>query len=192
MKFFTFFIILFLLLLIFLIIATIIRIVLRIVNGHFYDYKLLFIPSFLCLINWSAIAFLFNLVLKKSLSKNIISIIIDNILNIESFNSSIKVIIPLFITFSLIGIALQSLCYMAVNINYDKIIKKIRTLFYSKKKNNLDTESTTLVEITNNEVVKLKFIPALICSLFSYSIVLASIIILVIFGKLISKKIVNI
>ena len=192
MKFFTFFLVLFFLLLVFLIVSTVIRIVLRIVNGHFYDYKLLFIPSFLCIINWSIIFFIFNLVLKKSLARNILSIVVDNILNIEPFNSSIKVVIPLFITFSLIGIVLQALCYMTVNINYNKIAKKIRTLFYNKKKANLDTESTTLLEVNNNDVVKLKFIPSLLCSLFSYSIVFASVIMLIALGNILSKKIVNI
>lgn len=192
MKFFTFFLVLFLLLLIFLIIATVIRIVLRIVNGHFYDYKVLFIPSFLCLINWGIIAFVFNIVLRRTLSRGILSIIMDNILNIEPFNNSIKVVIPLFITFSIIGIVLQSLCYMTVNINYSNFAKKVKTIFYNKKKANINTDSTTLLEVNTNEIVKLKFIPALLCSLFSFSIIFASIIMLVTLGNLLSKKIVNI
>ena len=196
MGLFTFIICLLILLLILIVIGTIQEFTLWVVTRKGHEFIVMLVPSLVSLITFSITALLTHYILTL-FDINIINIIYSEIMNFEyNFNSFIGMILGLVI-FSVLYIILQAFCLKLVNIDYKKIYDFIKYKVLKKDEiKGLSTspeEKKTSVDLTHNALpalptTKTPFFHYIAASLFSFSICVFSISLLIYIGMIIGEK----
>lgn len=198
MGLFIFIICFLILLLILIIIGTVQEFTLWVVTRKGHEFVVMLIPSLVSLITFSITALLTYYILKL-FDINIINILYSEIMNFEySFNNFIGMILGL-ILFSVVYIILQALCLKLVNIDYIKICEFIKHKILKKEdikglgasaevqdeKASIDLTHSSLPAIPTKKSPFFHYIAA---SLFSFSICVFSISLLIYIGMLIGEK----
>lgn len=198
MGLFTFIICLLILLLILIIIGTIQEFTLWVVTKKKHEFVIMLIPALVSLITFSITALLTNYILNL-FDINIINIIYSEIMNFEyRFNSFIGMILGLLI-FSIVYIILQALCLKLVNIDYKKIYEFIKYKILKKEEvkglgsSSEEQNDKVSVDLTHNALpalpfTKTPFFHYIAASLFSFSISIFSISLLIYIGIIIGEK----
>ena len=190
MDFFYFLLALFFALIIITMIATIIKLSLFLITKVKYPTRILLIPSILNLIVWVILFGALYKVLSSILHIDLITLFFNSFVLKTNENSNIiKVIVSLFITFG-IGILLQALTYLAINIDYKNIFRSTRWLIKKNIKTDFKNTKVKKLSITNEELT-LTFGTAFLASIFAFTIMFFFIIVLFNIGSIISGKFFN-
>lgn len=198
MGLFTFIICLLILLLILIVIGTIHEFTLWVVTRKDHEFVVMLVPSLVSIITFCITAFLTYYILNL-FDINIINILYSEIMNFEyKFNNFIGMILGLVI-FSVVYIILQALCLKLVNIDYKKIYKFIKYNILKKEEikglgSSSDEKNENIsVDLTHNALPAIPtnrtpFFHYIAASLFSFSICLFSISLLIYIGMIIGEK----
>lgn len=199
MGLFTFIICMLILLLILIVIGTIQEFTLWIVTRKGHEFVIMIIPSLVSLVTFSITALLTHCILKL-FNIDIVNILYSEIMNFEyNFNSFIGMILGLFIS-CIIYIVLQALCLKLVNIDYEKIYRFIKHKIFKKDEikglgtsAEIQTTDKTAVNLTHNLLPalpekRIPFFHYIAASLFSFSICIFSISLLIYIGMIIGEK----
>lgn len=198
MGLFTFIICLLILLLILIIIGTIQEFTLWVVTRKGHEFVIMLIPSLFSLITFSITAFLTHYILTL-FDINIINILYSEIMNFEyKFNSFVGMILGLII-FSVVYTILQAFCLKLVNIDFKKIYEFIKYKVLKKEEvkglgsSSEEENARASVDLTHNSLPalpkqKTPFFHYFAASLFSFSICVFSISLLIYIGMIIGEK----
>ena len=198
MEVFVFLIILLILLIIITIATTIIKLSLLVTTKYKYETYILIFPAILYLILWIGLFIAWLLLSDKYSDNGFINLIFDSIMksnfNLLYFKNSIIIAIVCII----VGILIQPFIFLTVNFPYYKIRMALTKLFKNIKKwfivkilkKDLKPELMPSYEMKIKEKwVKLKFVNALISSVFSFAVIFVITTLLILFSNMITKKI---
>lgn len=200
MILFVFLVALMIFLIVITIVSTIIKLSLVVTTKYKYETYLLIIPAILFILLWGILFILWFIMTDNYTNGGIINLIFETILN---SNINIHNYTPAFICLiicSIAGIIIQPFIFLTVNIPYNNIRVKIKKQFsnfsrwFTQKilKKDLKPELMPINDIAIPEkFVKLKYTNALISSIFSFSIIFFTVILLLFFSNIISKKILD-
>jgi len=198
MGLFTFIICLLILLLLLIVIGTIQEFTLWVVTRKDHEFVVMLVPSLVSLITFGITALLTHYILKL-FDINIINILYSEIMNFEyNFNSFIGMVLGL-VLFSVVYIILQALCLKLVNIDYGKIYIFIKQKILKKEdikglgSSPEEQNEKASVDLTHNALpalptIETPFFHYIAASLFSVSICLFSISLLIYIGMIIGEK----
>lgn len=200
MEVFVFLIILLILLIVITIATTIIKLSLFVTTKYKYETYILIFPAMLYILLWLGLFIVWLLLSDKYSDNGFIKLIFDSIMNsnfnLLYFKNSIIIAIICFI----VGILIQPFIFLTVNFPYYKIrigvtklCKNIKKWFILKVlKKELKPELMPSYEIKIKEKwVKLKYINALISSIFSFATVFVITLLLILFSNIVTNKILN-
>jgi len=198
MGLFTFIICLLILLLILIVIGTIQEFTLWTVTRKKHEFVVMLIPALVSLIAFS-ITICFTYYILTLFNIHIFDILYSKLMNWEySFNNFIGMILSLVI-FSVVYIILQALCLKLVNIDYKKIYHFIKHKIFRKEEikglgsSSEEQKEKASVDLTHNSLPalptkKTPFFHYFAASLFSFSICVFSISLLLYIGIIIGEK----
>ncbi len=187
-MFILYFLLIFLIVLItFIIISTLIKFSLFCTTKYKYNYGILIVPSILTLINLFTVFFIWYLLMNKLTETDLFQLIFNMIIKIGNVPGNIFGLLLMTIGFLVVGVILESLVFLTVNIDYTKLSGKIRMLFNSKSSPKESVINEDIIEIKKPK--RLSFLNALASSIFLFSIVFFSTIALFSLGKLLGAKI---
>ena len=200
MEVFVFLILLLVLLLTITIATTIIKLSLFVTTKYKYETYILIIPAILYLILWGGLFIAWLLLSDKYLDNGLINLLFNSFIN-SNFNIIYykTPIIIAIICFS-VGILIQPFIFLTVNIPYNSIRMRISLLFKNIKKwfivkilkKDLKQGFMPSYEIKIKEKwVKLKYVNALISSVFSFAAIFVIVLSLIFLSNIISKKILS-
>lgn len=198
MGFFIFLVALMIFLIVITIITTIIKLSLMVTTKYKYETYILIVPSVLFILLWGILFFLWFIMSDNYTNGGIVNLAFETVLNsnlnIHDYTPSL---ICLLIC-SVAGIIIQPLIFLSVNIPYSTMRVKLKKQFIKLKKwfiekllkKDLKPELMPTNEVMIKEKwVKLKYQNALISSIFSFAVIFFTVIALLFFSNIISKKI---
>ncbi len=160
---------------------------LKVVTKVKYESNILFLPSFLSILSWVLVYYFMSIVISKSFNIDIYTTILNTIMLIPDPNNSTITLFGLFLIFSCLGIILQSLILMLVNIEYDKFPGMVKKVLKIKVR-----ENTTNVDLVYNDFEKLKYTDSLLTSIFLFTSIFLICIVFYSIGSQLSNNFFNV
>lgn len=185
MLFLYFLIVLFILLIFTTIVSSLLSFVLKLVTRVKYEQLLLILPSFLIIILWFLLGAILVILLNNVFNIDILKLILNSIWHINNNLINVTTLLLIFAVMAILTIVIQSFILLCVNIDYSKIEYFIRNIFKMKIVENNEEN-----QLVYDDIKKLKYVNALISSLFLFSVIFFLCIVLYVTGVIISSKII--